>query len=86
MYPTVEDMRRHYEALDAGRLTDARRAEPRSGIGMGVSDRGFVFMRVDNARGQVALRLEHASGPQPPTPSPGAAAADHGRLRRDRAP
>lgn len=66
MFSTVDDMIRYYDGMAKGTLYPAGTAPaPKGGMGVGGSDRGFFFVRIDNGKGDQLYLITNNDGRGP---------------------
>ena len=65
MFSTLGDMRRYYEALDAGRILTGEWLDRGVTVGVGGSDRGFYIFHAANGMGNRVLLLMNGEGRRP---------------------
>ncbi len=59
MFSTLDDLRRYYDGLASGALYADKQSKLRPGVSVGGSDRGFFFVRVDDAKGNQILMMSN---------------------------
>ncbi len=59
MFSTLGDLRRYYDGLASGALYADKPSKLRAGVSIGGSERGFLFARVDDGKGNQILMMSN---------------------------